>query len=82
MVILDLASVETVLALIVGSCLITYLGSKRTLIQAREDARHQLELRLDGFTGTIAILEARIDELTRKPSPLLPTSARAERDSV
>jgi hypothetical protein len=62
---IDLGNVVTVAALIVGSCLIAYLSSRRTLEHAKADAREQLELRLDGFTGTIAELELRIAELTR-----------------
>jgi hypothetical protein len=61
----DLSSAVTVAALIIGSCLIAYLNSRRTLARAQEDAREQLELRLEGLTGAIAELEGRVAELTR-----------------
>src|ERR1700733_6593476 len=66
MVLPDLSSVATVVALIVGSCLIAYLSSQRTLTRAREDARRQLELRLEGLTVAIAELEGRVAELPRR----------------
>ena len=61
---LDFVSLVIIAALIVVSCLITYLSSQRTLKQASADARQRLELRLEGFTGTIAALEVRVAELT------------------
>ena len=60
----DLANLVTILALIVMSFLISYLTAQHMLKQARDDAREQLELRLDGLTGAIAELEARIAALS------------------
>jgi hypothetical protein len=73
----DFANIVIIAALIVVSCLITYLSSQRTLKQASADARQQLELRLEGFTGTIAALEGRVAELTRTTAALFATAARS-----
>jgi len=74
----DLSSVATVVALIVGSCLIAHLSSRRTLARANEDARRQLELRLQGLTDAIAVLETRVAELTRRKTEPARASKTAE----
>lgn len=66
----DFVDLAIVAALIVVSALITHLSSQRTLKRASEDARQQLELRLEGFTGAIAELETRIAELTSMTAEL------------
>jgi len=71
-----------VIMLIVVSCLVNYLSAQRTLKRASEDARKQLELRLDGLTGTIAELERRVEQLSRENAALAATARRAGASSV
>jgi hypothetical protein len=66
----DFVDLAIVASLIVVSALITHLSSRRTLKRASEDARQQLELRLEGFTGAIAELETRVAELTSMTAAL------------
>jgi len=66
----DFVDLAIVAALIVVSALITHLSSRRTLKRASEDARQQLELRLEGLTGAIAELETRVAELTSMTAAL------------
>ena len=70
-----MANLVTMAALIAVSCLIAYLGSQRTLKHASANAREQLELRLEGFTGTIAALEFSIAELTHAAAALSAAAA-------
>jgi hypothetical protein len=70
-----LANLVTVVALIAVSCLITYFGAQRTLQRASANAREQLELRLEGFTGAIAALELSVAELTRATASLSAAAA-------
>ena len=73
----DFIDLGIIAALIVLSCLIAYVSSQRTLKHASENARQQLELRLEGFTGAVAALEVRVAELTRTTAALSATAARA-----
>lgn len=63
---LELANIVVIVALVAAGCLVTYLSSQHVLKQASQNARHQLELRLDGLTGAVADLEMRVAELTRE----------------
>jgi hypothetical protein len=71
----DFVDLAMVAVLIVVSALITHLSSQRTLKRASEDARQQLELRIEGFTGTIAALENRVAELTGMTAALSAAAA-------
>jgi len=62
---LEVANLITVSAIFIAIWLVSYLTSRRVLKQAHDDARRQLELRLEGLTGSLAELEARVAELTR-----------------
>ncbi len=73
----DFANFVTIAALIVVSCLITYLSSQRTLKRASEDARRQLELRFEGFTGALAALEVSVAQLNRNGAAPSAKAARA-----
>jgi len=75
----DIANIVTIVALIVASCLISYLIAQHTLKQASDNAREQLELRLAGLTSAIAELEARVAELTHSTDALSATGARTRR---
>jgi methylmalonyl-CoA carboxyltransferase large subunit len=68
--------------LVAISCLVNYLSAQRTLKRASEDARKQLELRLDGLTGTIAELERRVAQLSRENIALAANARRAARSPV
>ena len=70
-----MANLVTVVALIAVSCLITYFSAQRTLKRASANAREQLELRLEGFTGAIAALELSVAELTRATASLSAAAA-------
>jgi hypothetical protein len=63
--------------LIAVSCLVNYLSAQRTLSLAGENARKQLEVRLDGLTGTIADLERRVQQLARENAALAASARRA-----
>jgi methylmalonyl-CoA carboxyltransferase large subunit len=74
---LDIANLVTILALIVASCLISYLTAQHSLKQAGDNAREQLELRLTGLTVAIAELESRVAELTHSTAALSAAATRA-----
>lgn len=78
----QLSTGVVVIMLIAISCLVNYLSAQRTLKQASEDARKQLELRLDGLTGTIAELERRVEQLSRENTALAATARRASTSPV
>ena len=61
---LEFANVGVIVALVVVGCLVTFASWRHLLKQASENARRQLDLRLDGLTGSVADLEARVAELT------------------
>jgi hypothetical protein len=78
----QLSTGVVVIMLIAISCLVNYLSAQRTLKQASENARQQLELRLDGLTGTIAELERRIEQLSRENAALAASARRASTSPV
>ena len=67
---LEIANLVIIVVMVDAGCVVTYLSSQRVLRQAAENARRQLELRLDGLTGSMADLEARVAELTRTNAEL------------
>jgi hypothetical protein len=73
----EFANIVIIVALVVAGCLVSYVSSQHVLKEASENARRQLELRLDGITHAIADLEVRVAELTRINEELAATARAA-----